>query len=46
MQEWGFLGVTFVLEKNLTLKVCKPMKGMKITDVIKSSESYETLFAH
>ena len=42
MQEWGFLGVTFVSKwfkillqsefskKSLTLKVCKPMKGMKV----------------
>ena len=41
MQEWGFLGVTFVCrqfrillhsdfsEKSFTLKVCKPMKDMK-----------------
>ena len=42
MQEWEFLGVTSVrkwfkillyseFSKNLTLKVCKPMKGMKVT---------------
>ena len=42
MQEWGFLGVTFVgkgfkillhsefSQKSLTLKACKPMKSMAI----------------